>query len=556
MTRMKRLPVLSLTITLLGVAPLAAQVVLHEVSGDAVGDGFANSVAAAGDVNGDGIPDFVVGAPQDDDNGSASGSARAFSGADGAILFTWHGDGSSDQFGTGVGGAGDVDGDGRADLIVGAPRDDNNGSSSGMARVFSGMTGGVLYQVDGPLADDRLGWSVAGAGDVDGDGFSDFLIGSIRADTVNGANSGAAYVRSGQTGGLLHTFLGDAADSEMGRAVAGGLDIDLDGRPDLVVGIYRDDAVALNAGRVRVFSGASGAPFWTKDGPAAGDLYGWSVGMVDDADGDGRADVVVGAPFHSGPGLIVNGLAHLLTGAGGGVIRTIDGLANGDQLGSSVSGAGDIDGDGRGDYVIGADHAAVNGSSSGSVTAFSGQDGSVLVHDDGPVGSAALGITVAAVGDVNGDGRGDFLAGAGDLVTNGGSGTARVYSGCLGALTTYGAGCPGSLGLPLSLALVGCPEPGGTITLSVGDGIGGGTAVVFFGLAEGALPMGAGCLLLVTPLLGPMLPLPLSPAGTVSISGALPGVAGGYAATMQAFQADPGTATGFFNSNGARLSVP
>ena len=105
--------------------------------GDSAGDWFGRSVSSAGDVDGDGFDDVVVGAYRDDNNGTDSGSARVFSGATGAILHTWNGDSAGDQFGWSVSGAGDVDGDGFDDVVVGAPHDDNNGTDSGSATVLT-----------------------------------------------------------------------------------------------------------------------------------------------------------------------------------------------------------------------------------------------------------------------------------------------------------------------------------------------------------------------------------------------------------------------------------
>src|SRR5690606_28077584 len=160
-------------------------------------------VSGAGDVNNDGFGDLIAGAIGDDNNGSGSGSARVFSGADGSILYTFDGDSADDQFGESVSGAGDVNNDGFEDLIVGASFDDNNGSNSGSARVFSGADGSSLYTFDGDSAFDFLGVSVSGAGDVNGDGFDDLIIGASFDDN-SGSNSGSARVFSGADGAALY----------------------------------------------------------------------------------------------------------------------------------------------------------------------------------------------------------------------------------------------------------------------------------------------------------------------------------------------------------------
>ncbi len=117
---------------------------LYTFNGDSAGDYLGFSVGGAGDVNKDGHADLIVGAPGDANNGTDSGSARVLSGKDGKILYTFNGDSASDYFGRSVAGAGDVNKDGYPDLIVGAPFDANNGTNSGSARVLSGKDGKVL----------------------------------------------------------------------------------------------------------------------------------------------------------------------------------------------------------------------------------------------------------------------------------------------------------------------------------------------------------------------------------------------------------------------------
>jgi hypothetical protein len=119
-----------------------------------------------------------------------------FSGLDGSTLYTWNGDSSGDDFGASVSGAGDVNGDNFDDLIVGARKADTNGSDSGSARVFSGVDGSILYTWNGDSATDGFGRSVSGAGDVNGDGFADLIVSGIEVDP-SPSNSGSARVFAG-----------------------------------------------------------------------------------------------------------------------------------------------------------------------------------------------------------------------------------------------------------------------------------------------------------------------------------------------------------------------
>ena len=170
----------------LAFTPTCAQTITHvpqfTFHSESGGDRFGFSVSGAGDVNGDGFADLIVAAPNADNNGVARGIVRVFSGEDGSVLYNFDG-----RSGSGA----DVNGDGFSDLIVGAFGDSNNGFDSGSARVFSGVDGSVLHNFDGDSAGDSLGISVSGAGDVNGDGFADLIVGAPGADR-NGTNSGSA----------------------------------------------------------------------------------------------------------------------------------------------------------------------------------------------------------------------------------------------------------------------------------------------------------------------------------------------------------------------------
>ena len=289
---MKNLPRLVL---LAALAPAAySQSVLYTFDGDSAYDQFGFSVSGAGDVDGDGYADFIVGAVADDNNGSISGSARVFSGVDGSVLYTFDGDSAEDRFGFSVSGAGDVNGDGFADVIVGANGDDNNGTWSGSARVFSGADGSVLYTFDGGSKDEYFGWSVSGAGDVNGDGYADLIIGAPYDDN-NGNSSGSARVFSGVDGSVLYTFDGDSATASFGFSVSGAGDVNGDGFADVIVGAVTDGNNGSASGSARVFSGADGKALWTFYGDSSGDHFGYSVSGAGDVNGDGYADLIAGA---------------------------------------------------------------------------------------------------------------------------------------------------------------------------------------------------------------------------------------------------------------------
>ncbi len=424
---------ISLSLALFASA-LAAQSPIYRLDGDAANDFLGWSVSGVGDVDGDGSPDFIVGAPLADPNGSESGSARVFSGRKGSILYTLDGDSTLDQFGVSVGGAGDVDGDGYSDFVVGAWFDDNNASNSGSARVFSGKNGSILYTFDGDSVSDQLGNSVGGAGDVNGDGYADLIVG-IWFDDNTGADSGSARVFSGKSGGVLYTFDGDSAGDAFGQSVKGAGDVNGDGYADLVVGANLDDNTGADSGSARIFSGVNGSVLYTFSGDSAGDQLGFSVSGAGDVNGDGYADLIVGA-FADDNGGADAGSARVFSGVNGSVLYTIDGDSAGDLFGSSVSDSEDVDGDGKVDLIVG---ARLDGGATvpGSARACSGVDGSTLFTVDGTSLFERFGDSVSGVGDVNGDGYADFVVGARRADDNGNeSGRAWLFSGIPLPLTT------------------------------------------------------------------------------------------------------------------------
>lgn len=379
---------------------------------------FAEAVAGIGDVNGDGVTDLLVGAPFQILGGNLNqGRAFVFSGANRSLLVTL--DHPAPQglalFGSAVAGAGDVNRDGRADLLVGAPGQREGGrADQGQAYVLSGADGRLLLTFDNPIpqAEAAFGAAVAGAGDVNGDGAPDLLVGAPEQDVGSSSNGGQAFVFSGADGRLLLTLDDPSFNCcGFGRPLAGAGDVNGDGAPDLLVG---DDFQG-----VHVFSGADGSVLRTLDRPPGAGSFGEALAGIGDVNGDGSPDLVVGAPGTSAAGELQQGRAFVFSGADASLLRTLDlPIPNsGAQLGSAVAGAGDVNGDGVPDLLVGAprrDLAGVDGSSQGQAFVFSGTDASVLLTLDTPTPDslAGFGEVVAGIGDVDGDGAPDFLVGA------------------------------------------------------------------------------------------------------------------------------------------------
>jgi len=386
-----------------------AQETFRDIEGKFVGDRFGYSVANVGDVDGDLTPDWAIGAPFSDQNGSASGSMTIYSGETGDEIMTQHGDSAGDRFGYSVAG-GDVNGDGFGDVIVGAYADDANGVDSGTVYVFSGANGLVLYAVSGVAAADNFGFSVAFVPDTDGDGMGEVLAGAWVGDS-GGINRGQAFLIDGDTGATLHTLGGENDYDFFGYSVAGLEDLDGDGRGDLLVGAPGSGFNGPGAGSAYVHSGATGALLHTLRGDASGDGYGSAVAAAGDIDLDGNCDLLVGAPG-SDLAMANAGLARVHSGATGSTLYDLTGDNVGDNLGVSVAGGFDVTEDGVADLFAGATAADPNGTNSGLVKVHSGSDGVLFATLEGKAEDGRFGASIAPGGDVNFDGYSEILVGA------------------------------------------------------------------------------------------------------------------------------------------------
>lgn len=396
--------------------------------------------------------------------------------------------------------AGDINGDGDADFIIGAPGGFFDGTSTlGRAYVVYGENSTPRQEIDlsyvvpeaflefieqhttiiGEVPEDGFGYAVSGAGDINGDGFDDLIIGALEAYGSD-VGSGRVYIVFGQANGLGQQFDigsldgtngfvidGEQRNGALGHVVSQAGDINADGIDDLLIGARTfNGANGSSSGRVYVLFGTEdsfGASFglsaldgnngFYMDGEGLGDHFGFSINQAGDVNGDGIDDLIVGAIYaktgeannKTGRAYVVFGQATsfgssldvgALDGSNGFVM---DGLGADDELGISVGSAGDINGDGFSDVVVGAVYNDVNGTRSGQayvvfgkntafgasvdLAALDGTNGFIL---NGTQANDQFGWVSTGSGDVNGDGFDDVLVGARSVVVSGRY-TGRAY---------------------------------------------------------------------------------------------------------------------------------
>jgi hypothetical protein len=318
----------------------ATGAMLYAVVAGGYGD-FGRRVRAIGDCDGDGLADFIV--PSWRENGYA-GACRVYSGVDGTLLYAYFG-ATDDRLGRDADGVGDLDGDGRADFIVGADGEQH----TGVARVYSGATGAVIYTIASAVYGGLdLGAGVGGIGDVDGDSIPDFAVGI----PAGGGPGGRVLVFSGASGSLLFAIVEPALDQwTFGRTIATAGDLDGDGMPDILVG---DTHFEAYDGSVIAYSGVGGARLYQVFGSGCEGSQ-WSSSDPD----FGNEIVAVGDLDHDGVGDFgVGGLneARVFSGANGALLRQFHeptAIITGDTYSTGVGAVADLDGDGTREVVVG-----------------------------------------------------------------------------------------------------------------------------------------------------------------------------------------------------------
>ena len=462
-------------------------------NGESEEDNAGFSVSGLGDFNGDGIDDPIIGAPYASPNGNYSGrsyilfgSATGFSEANdlsdlnGSNGFAISGQVANDRFGHSVSAAGDLNNDGLDDLVVGARYANANGNNSGRSYVLFGSSqkwsaefdladidGINGFTIDGEAAEDSAGQSVSNAGDVNGDGIDDLIVGAYGND-VNGDYSGRSYVVFGSaanwpinfqlssidaSSGIV--FNGEAGGGSSGNSVSDAGDFNGDSIDDIIIGAENLDSNEDRSGRSYLIFGSETVPSkafelsdlngsngFAMNGQLEFDRAGQAVSSAGDINGDGFDDLLVSAPTadvndtSSGSVYVLFGSASTASSAielaslDGQDGFIINGQQGGDTIGGSISGAGDLNGDGIDDFVIGAMFVDTNGENSGrsyiifgtsatqsspfNLGSLDGRNGFVI---DGAEEGDRAGASVSSAGDINGDGMDDLIIGASETDT-------------------------------------------------------------------------------------------------------------------------------------------
>ncbi len=539
-----------------------ADTVLHTITGAQAAGETGAAVAIAGDVDGDGHADFVVTQPN---YGVAPaiperGAVRMYSGLDGHVLWTRTGSQPYQHLGAVVAAGSDATGDGVPDLLVQSPgmlwTDLFGQVRHGAVALLDGVNGNeVWFNVNPSLSITAYGSALSFVPDADADGRAELAIGDPKGfgeGPAYATEAGLALVYSTAHPFALLTAYGADAFDHLGAAVAGMPDGDGDGMPELAVGVPdRDTSLPVppfnldDTGQIKIYAIASFPPSSLVRTISNSLFEGQRLGAVlasgGDVDNDGHADLLAGLPDAG------NGAMRVYSGVAYGNVGSLLGAANLDRYGAAVANAGDVNGDGWADIIVGAPNAAdvpqAFTFNRGRVYTIAGRDFTTMATHTGSGNNAHLGAAVGGGADVNGDGRPDVIAGAPDQSSMGLALVLDVLDDPASWSLT-GNGTAGTLGVP-ALTLSGPPETCHPVTLTLGNSRPQSTPTTLF-LSAGFQP-------LVTGLGGTLYPqLPAIQSGIVLPVGGLaiptnvpcdPGV-WGVTVYLQQLVADPAAPQG------------
>ena len=430
---------------------------------------FGSAVSDAGDVNGDGWDDVIVGAPNEANGEYKEGRAHVYYGSATGIAaspdWSTESNNANAAFGAAVASAGDVNNDGYDDVLVGAYRFSGTAAKAGKVFLYYGSASGLAtipaWTAEGDIENAHFGHAVASAGDVNNDGYADILVGAPGYDIdVASPDAGRAYLFLGSASGPSPSANWSGASSvdraSYGSSVSGAGDVNGDGYDDFLVAASKDDQAALDTGRVFLFHGtstemiASVTPSWVGYAGST-DQFGSSISGAGDVNGDGYDDILIGAhldtAFNFGP-LWDSGKLYVYHGSASGLAPFDVSAANHGadwsfpenrreeysqpyaKLGRSVSSAGDINNDGYPDIIIGATHFDNGETNEGWALIFYGSSGGLSEFPNSleiNQAEALFGISVSGAGDVDKDGAADFIIGANRYDSSMGTNTGAAF---------------------------------------------------------------------------------------------------------------------------------
>lgn len=380
--------------------------ILHRYEGENIGDGFGWAGMNLGDLTGDGVNDYLITAPFYAGFTTFEGRAYVYSGADGSLLHV-HTGVPGEQLGYSAAAAGDINADGVLDYVISAPYS-FEAPAAGRVTVYSGADHTAIREWTGDEGV-MFGYWVDGAGDLNDDGYDDVIVGAQFQGSTPGVRppdgKGRVYAFSGANGDVLWTRDGFNAGDRLGAGVGRISDVDNDGVPDVVASAPAADNFN---GRAYVFSGADGALVHTLAPTAQTATFG-TYGVFfarggGDIDGDGTEDVYIGDYYGDNQ----NGRVYIYSGANGDLIRQFNAEDPRDGVGPG-RGVPDIDGDGHDDLVIASWTSNSGVEEGGKVGVYSGADGSLLHLATGAVPLDSLGVDALPLGDLNGDGKQEYM---------------------------------------------------------------------------------------------------------------------------------------------------
>lgn len=369
--------------------------VIREWDGEHANDQFGWIARNIGDVDGDGTPDFVTSAPTSKVGGEDAGRIYVYSTKSGKLL--WMADGhKGDQLGTGLEAAGDTNGDGIPDVVASAP-------GGGYVNIYSGRDGRVLRTLKAENGNDEFGRHVEGVGDVNGDGFADVIVGAPN-NSGAGDNAGRAYVYSGKDGIILLTLSGERPGDNFGSAVAGFSD-----KQHTLLMVGAPNAGPKHTGRTYVYDRLSSSPKFTIESDDTGAALGYMfLSVVGDVDGDGVPDVYASDWSNNAKGPST-GRVYVHSGKDGHRLFALTGETAGEGFGTSPSVAGDVDGDGHADVIVGAWQYSGSAVGGGRAYLYSGKDGHLLRTYTCRTPGDTFGFDAVTMGDIGGSGVSAFL---------------------------------------------------------------------------------------------------------------------------------------------------